>query len=105
MHLAPGTRLGPYEIISPIGAGGMGEVFKARDVRLDRIVAVKELPSGGRHVASLEGWRLRPAPAGGRNSIAVSQDGKRFLINMMATEGANTAPFTVLVNWTTGLKH
>jgi Tol biopolymer transport system component/predicted Ser/Thr protein kinase len=41
MALVPGTRLGPYEILAPIGAGGMGEVFKARDTRLDRIVAIK----------------------------------------------------------------
>ncbi len=41
MPLAPGTRLGPYEVLAPIGAGGMGEVWKARDTRLDRIVAVK----------------------------------------------------------------
>src|SRR5881275_2591802 len=41
MHLEPGTRLGPYEIYSLIGAGGMGEVYKARDTRLDRVVAVK----------------------------------------------------------------
>ncbi|HEX7153713.1 MAG TPA: protein kinase [Thermoanaerobaculia bacterium] len=43
--LAPGKRLGPYEIVSRIGAGGMGEVFKARDTRLDRSVAIKVLPS------------------------------------------------------------
>jgi serine/threonine-protein kinase len=42
--LTPGTRLGPYEIQTPIGAGGMGEVYKARDTRLDRTVAIKILP-------------------------------------------------------------
>jgi serine/threonine-protein kinase len=44
MSLAPGSRLGPYEIGAPIGAGGMGEVYKARDTRLDRSVAIKVLP-------------------------------------------------------------
>jgi hypothetical protein len=43
MPLSAGTRLGPYEILAPIGAGGMGEVWKARDTRLDRIVAIKQL--------------------------------------------------------------
>jgi len=43
--MTPGTRLGPYEIVAPIGAGGMGEVYKARDTRLDRAVAVKILPA------------------------------------------------------------
>src|SRR5881275_368191 len=43
MSLASGTKLGPYEVLSPIGAGGMGEVFKARDTRLNRTVAIKTL--------------------------------------------------------------
>src|SRR5262245_29739677 len=44
MSLAPGSRLGSYEVISPIGAGGMGEVYRARDVKLNRDVALKILP-------------------------------------------------------------
>jgi eukaryotic-like serine/threonine-protein kinase len=49
MALAPGTRLGPYVIAASIGSGGMGEVYKATDTRLDRTVAIKVLPE---HVAS-----------------------------------------------------
>ncbi len=45
MTIVPGTRLGPYEIVTSIGAGGMGEVYRARDTRLDREVAVKILPA------------------------------------------------------------
>ena len=51
MTLASGTRLGPYEISSPLGAGGMGEVYRARDTRLERIVAIKILPA---HAATEE---------------------------------------------------
>src|SRR5512146_3325063 len=45
MTIPSGTRLGPYEIQAPVGAGGMGEVYRARDTRLDRVVAIKILPS------------------------------------------------------------
>src|SRR5579862_1005867 len=45
MPLTPGTKLGPYEIQSPLGAGGMGEVYRAKDIRLDRTVAIKILPA------------------------------------------------------------
>jgi Tol biopolymer transport system component/predicted Ser/Thr protein kinase len=54
--LQPGTKLGPYEIVSPLGAGGMGEVYRARDTRLDRTVAVKILPA---EFAQNEQLRLR----------------------------------------------
>ena len=56
MTLAAGTRLGPYEIASPLGAGGMGEVYRARDTRLGRDVAIKVLPA---HLSDSEEIRAR----------------------------------------------
>jgi len=56
MPLSPGDNLVPYQVISAIGAGGMGEVYKARDTRLDRMVAVKVLPE---HIAEREDSRAR----------------------------------------------
>ena len=44
MALDPGVRLGPYEIVAPLGSGGMGEVYRGRDTRLERFVAIKVLP-------------------------------------------------------------
>src|SRR5437667_4154208 len=56
MALSAGEKLGPYEVLSRIGAGGMGEVYKARDTRLDRPVAIKVLPE---HIAKREDLRAR----------------------------------------------
>jgi len=56
MTLTAGTRLGPYELLAPIGAGGMGEVYRARDTRLERTVAIKVLPS---HLSSSPEVRQR----------------------------------------------
>ena len=56
MTIQPGSRLGPYEVVSAIGAGGMGEVYRGRDTRLDRSVAIKILPAG---FAQNEQIRLR----------------------------------------------
>src|SRR2546429_3544328 len=56
MTVGAGSRLGPYEVLSPLGAGGMGEVWKARDTRLERTVAIKVLPD---HLASSPDVRQR----------------------------------------------
>lgn len=56
MAIESGTKLGPYEILAPLGAGGMGEVYRAKDTRLDRTVAIKVLPS---HLSSNPDLRQR----------------------------------------------
>src|SRR4051812_13138447 len=63
MSLAAGARLGPYEIVGPLGAGGMGEVYRARDGRLGRDVAVKGLPADVTHDKDRRGRFEREARA------------------------------------------
>jgi len=90
MTVAPGSRLGPYEILAPLGAGGMGEVYKARDIRLDRFIAIKVLPAA---VAS-ESSRLRRFEQEARaasalnhpNILTVLDVGSENSISYIATE-------------------
>src|SRR5712691_1166923 len=68
MTLAAGARLGPYEIVAPIGAGGMGEVYRAKDPRLKRDVAVKVLPvSFSKDADRLRRFEQEAQAAGGLN--------------------------------------
>src|SRR5215470_11280376 len=93
MGLNPGTKLGPYEIQSPLGAGGMGEVYRARDTRLDRTVAIKILPG---HLAEDQQARqrfereARTISSLSHPNICVlhdvgTQDGTAYLVEPIAT--------------------
>src|SRR5438046_3751973 len=63
MPLSTGDKLGPYQILAPLGAGGMGEVYRARDTRLDRDVAIKILPPAFANDPTAEGRFEREARA------------------------------------------
>jgi serine/threonine protein kinase len=63
MSLPMGAKLGPYEIVAPLGAGGMGEVYRARDTRLERTVAIKILPSQFSSDPVLKQRKRRRSPA------------------------------------------
>ncbi len=86
MALDPGARLGPYEILGPLGAGGMGEVYRARDTRLGREVAVKILPP---EVAGSTGSRERFV----REAQVVSSLNHRHICTLhdVGREGARTS--------------
>ena len=88
MTLVSGTRLGPYEILAPIGAGGMGEVYRARDQRLKRDVAVKVLPASFSQDADrLRRFEQEAQTAGGLNHPNItavhdlgSHDGAPYIV-------------------------
>jgi eukaryotic-like serine/threonine-protein kinase len=88
MPLSPGTRLGPYEILSPIGAGGMGEVYRARDHKLKREVAIKVLPEAvaadPESLARFEREALAVAALSHPNILAIhdfgNQDGVAYAV-------------------------
>src|ERR1051326_6797731 len=85
MPISPGIRLGPYEILAPIGAGGMGEVYRARDTRLNRDVAVKILPAevsddpGRRQRFELEARAV--AGLNHPNIVAIYEVGENYIVS------------------------
>lgn len=94
MALPSGARLGPYEIVAPIGAGGMGEVYRARDTRLDRDVAIKILPENFSADAHLR-ERFE------REARAISSLNHP---NICTLYDESNAPLTLISNWPSLLK-
>jgi len=96
--LIPGARLGPYEILSALGAGGMGEVYRARDPRLNRLIAIKILPvaaaADAEHVGRFEREALSIAALNHPNIVTIysieESNGTRFL-TMELVEGQSLA--------------
>src|SRR3989337_2114257 len=88
--LKPGTCLGPYEILAPLGAGGMGEVFRARDTRLDREVAIKVLPerlaNDADALARFEREAKAVAALSHPNILAIHDVGHEHGISFVVTE-------------------
>src|SRR5438128_2871142 len=84
MTLSPGTRLGSYEILSPLGAGGMGEVYRARDSRLGREVAIKVLPS----VFAKDADRLRRFEQEARATSALNHPNILTIYDLGTHDGA-----------------
>src|SRR6516225_7484950 len=116
MALPFGTRLGPYEVQSLLGAGGMGEVYRARDLRLGRDVAVKILPAGfATNPVALERFEreARVVSALTHPNVCTlfdigTQDGTRFIVmefldgrTLKEVIGSRPLPFASVVQWGT----
>ena len=90
MSLTSGTRLGPYEILSPLGAGGMGEVYRARDTRLERVIAIKVLPesvaSDAERLRRFEQEAKAVAALNHPNIVSVHDIGQQGEIRYIVTE-------------------
>src|SRR6201995_1406966 len=90
MPLPSGTKLGPYEIQSPLGAGGMGEVYRARDTRLERTVAVKILPeefaADAERVRRFELESRSVAALNHPNIVAIYDVGEQHGVRFLVTE-------------------
>src|SRR5579864_1408588 len=84
MALSSGTKLGPYEILAPLGAGGMGEVYRARDIRLKREVAIKVLPQA----LSLDADRLRRIEQEALATAALNHPNILAVFDIGASEGS-----------------
>ena len=125
MALAPGTRLGAYEILTLLGSGGMGDVYQARDTRLGRDVAVKVLPSelsadpdrlvrfereahalavlNHPNICTVYDVGAVPSTQTGASGYDLSLDGRRFL-RAQPVESEHATEITVVLNWSGELK-